>query len=35
MLKNQGGELTTKGVNGKIRAKDAVAPDYDPSPPKG
>jgi len=36
MLKNQGGgELTTKGVDGKIRAKDTVAPGNDPNPPKG
>jgi hypothetical protein len=36
MLKNQGGgELTTKGVNGKIRDKDTVAPGNDPYPPKG
>jgi len=36
MLKNQGGgELTTKGVNGKIRDKDTVAPGNDPHPPKG
>lgn len=36
MLKNQGGgELTTKGVDGRIRDKDTVAPGNDPSPPKG
>lgn len=30
-LKNQGGgELTTKGVNGRIRDKDTVAPGNDP-----
>ena len=35
MLKNQGGgELTTKGVNGKIRSKDTIAPGNDPFPPK-
>ncbi len=35
MLKNQGGgELTTKGVNGKIRSKDTIAPGDDPNPPK-
>ena len=34
-LKNQGGgELTTKGVNGKIRSKDTIAPGNDPNPPK-
>lgn len=36
MLKNQGGgELTTKGVDGRIRDKDTVAPGNDPNPPKG
>ncbi|MCP1486359.1 MULTISPECIES: DUF2188 domain-containing protein [Pseudomonas] len=36
MLKNQGGgELTTKGVDGRIRDKDTIAPGNDPSPPKG
>ncbi len=31
MLKNQGGgELTTKGLNGKIRSKDTIAPGKDP-----
>ena len=35
MLKNQGGgELTTKGLNGKIRSKDTIAPAIDPNPPK-
>jgi hypothetical protein len=35
MLKNQGGgELTTKGVDGKIRSKDTIAPGRDPNPPK-
>ncbi len=34
MLKNQGGgELTVKGLNGKIRSKDTVAPGNDPVPP--
>mgnify|MGYP003472664110 CR=1 FL=1 len=34
MLKNQGGgELTTKGENGKIRSKDTIAPAIDPNPP--
>jgi hypothetical protein len=34
MLKNQGGgELTTKGVDGKIRSKDTIARP-DPVPPK-
>tara|TARA_A100001391_G_scaffold182600_2_gene149266 strand:+ start:2205 stop:2453 length:249 start_codon:yes stop_codon:yes gene_type:complete len=34
-LKNQGGgELTTKGRDGKIRSKDTIAPGNDPFPPK-
>lgn len=33
MLKNQGGgELTTIGVNGRIRSKDTIAPGNDPFP---
>jgi hypothetical protein len=36
MLKNEGGgELTTKGTDGKIRSKDTVATGNDPYPPKG
>ena len=35
MLRNSGGgELTTKGVNGRIRSKDTIAPGHDPNPPK-
>lgn len=35
MLKNQGGgELATKGVDGKIRSKDTIAPGRDPNPPR-
>ena len=35
MLHNQGGgELTTKGVDGKIRSKDTISPGNDPNPPK-
>lgn len=35
MLKKQGGgELITKGVDGKIRGKDTIAPGKDPNPPK-
>lgn len=35
MLQNQGGgELTTKGVGGKIRSKDTIPPGHDPNPPK-
>lgn len=34
-LKNQGGgELITKGINGKIRSKDTIAPGNDPCPPR-
>ncbi|MBN1183717.1 MAG: DUF2188 domain-containing protein [Bacteroidales bacterium] len=34
-LKNQGGgELITKGLNGKIRSKDTIAPGNDPCPPQ-
>jgi uncharacterized protein YdaU (DUF1376 family) len=35
LKKQGGGELTTKGVDGKIRDKDTVAPGRDPYPPKG
>ena len=36
MLKREGGgELTTKGVDGKIRDKDTVAPGNDPRSVKG
>jgi hypothetical protein len=35
MLKNQGGgELITKGLDGKIRSKDTIPPGNDPHPPK-
>ncbi|BBO74549.1 hypothetical protein DSCW_19660 [Desulfosarcina widdelii] len=35
MLKTSGGgELTVKGINGKIRSKDTIAPGNDPYPPK-
>ncbi|MEM9272620.1 MAG: DUF2188 domain-containing protein [Cyanobacteria bacterium P01_F01_bin.143] len=34
MLNNSGGgELTTKGRDGKIRSKDTIAPGNDPKPP--
>lgn len=34
-LQNQGGgELTIKGVDGKIRSKDTIKPGNDPNPPK-
>ena len=29
-----GGELTVKGVDGKFRSKDTIAPGNDPNPPK-
>jgi hypothetical protein len=32
--KQGGGELITKGVDGKIRSKDTIAPGNDPNPPK-
>ncbi len=35
MLRKQGGgELTTMGVDGKIRSKDTIPPGRDPNPPK-
>jgi hypothetical protein len=35
MLRNcGGGELTTKGEDGRIRSKDTIAPGNDPNPPK-
>lgn len=35
MLEHQGGgELKTKGVDGRIRSKDTIAPGNDPNPPK-
>lgn len=34
-LVNQGGgELTTKGRDGRIRSKDTIAPGNDPNPPR-
>ena len=34
-LKQQGGgELTTKGLDGRIRSKDTIAPGCDPNPPR-
>lgn len=32
--KDGGGELTIKGVDGKIRSKDTIPPGKDPNPPK-
>jgi hypothetical protein len=35
MLHNQGGgELVTKGLDGKIKSKDTIAPGNDPCPPR-
>ena len=35
LLQNQGGgELTTKGLDGRIRSKDTIAPGNDPFPPR-
>ena len=35
MLRNQGGgELVTKGEDGRIRSKDTIAPGNDPNPPR-
>lgn len=34
-LQNQGGgELTTKGLDGRFRSKDTIKPGNDPNPPK-
>lgn len=32
--KQGGGELTTKGVNGRIVSKDTIRPGNDPNPPR-
>lgn len=35
MLEHQGGgELTTKGLDGRIRSKDTIDPGNDPNPPR-
>lgn len=34
LRKQGGGELTTKGLNGRIRSKDTITPGNDPCPPK-
>lgn len=35
LLRRQGGgELTTNGLDGKIRSKDTIRPGNDPNPPK-
>ena len=32
--KQGGGELSVKGLNGRIRSKDTIAPGNDPNPPR-
>lgn len=34
LRKDGGGELITKGVDGRIRSKDTIAPGNDPNPPR-
>jgi hypothetical protein len=34
LQKQGGGELTTLGVDGKIRSKDTIPPGNDPNPPR-
>lgn len=34
LKKSGGGELTTKGRDGKIRSKDTISPGNDPFPPR-
>ena len=34
LRKQGGGDLTIKGLDGKIRSKDTIAPGNDPNPPK-
>lgn len=34
LMKTGGGELTTKGRDGKFRSKDTIPPGNDPCPPK-
>ncbi|NVK22117.1 MAG: DUF2188 domain-containing protein [Kangiellaceae bacterium] len=34
LINSGGGELITKGLDGKIRSKDTIAPGNDPFPPK-
>lgn len=34
LTKEGGGELTTMGVDGKIRSKDTIVPGNDPNPPR-
>jgi len=34
LLNSGGGELITKGLDGRIRSKDTIAPGNDPCPPR-
>jgi len=34
LRKSGGGELITKGLDGRIRSKDTIAPGDDPNPPR-
>ncbi|MBN2863889.1 MAG: DUF2188 domain-containing protein [Bacteroidales bacterium] len=34
LIHQGGGELITKGMDGKIRSKDTIAPGNDPCPPR-
>lgn len=34
LKKSGGGELITKGLDGRIRSKDTIAPGNDPNPPR-
>ena len=34
LINQGGGELITKGIDGRIRSKDTIAPGNDPCPPK-
>lgn len=34
LQKQGGGELTIKGMDGKIRSKDTIPPGHDPCPPR-
>lgn len=34
LQKQGGGELTTKGLDGRFRSKDTIKPGNDPNPPK-
>ena len=34
LLRQGGGELNTRGLDGRIRSKDTIAPGNDPNPPR-